>query len=151
MPDTLTPEQRKLCMSSVKGVDTGPELLIRKVLFKKGFRYILHDKRLPGKPDLVFPKYHSIIFIHGCFWHQHDCQAFSWPKTNKQFWRKKLNRNRELDQKNFQKLQNEGWYILTIWECALKGKGRKPFDKLIDQISDWLVYGTRNLEIRGRR
>ena len=137
-------------MSGIRGKDTKPELLIRKALFKEGFRYRLHDKRLPGKPDLVFPKYHVVIFIHGCFWHGHNCHLFKWPKTRKEFWRNKINRNREVDRRNYNKLKEEGWYILTVWECALKGKTRLPFDMVITRISKWLVSGRKDIEIRGK-
>jgi len=136
-------------MSRVKAGDTKPELVIRKGLFKKGFRYLLHDKRLPGKPDLVFPKYNAVIFINGCFWHQHDCPAFTWPKKNKNFWRKKLSRNKELDGLNCEKLKAGGWYVLTVWECALKGTAKLGRDTLINRISLWLVSEACDLEIRG--
>lgn len=151
MPDTLTPEQRHLCMSRVKGRDTKPEILIRKALHNRGFRYGLHNKKLPGKPDLVLPKYGAVIFINGCFWHQHDCHLFKWPSTNRKFWKEKLNRNKEVDERNYQKLKDKGWYILTIWECVVKGRGKLSFDKLIDQVGDWLVFGVRDRVIKGRR
>lgn len=137
-------------MSGIRGKDTKPELIVRKALFREGFRYRLHDKRLPGKPDLVLPKYNAVIFVHGCFWHGHDCHLFKWPKTRKDFWRKKIARNKDVDKRNYRKLKEEGWYILTVWECALKGKARQPFDKVIARIADWLVYGTRDIEIRGK-
>jgi len=137
-------------MAGIKGKDTKPELTIRKALHKEGFRYLLHDKRLPGKPDLVFPKYNAVIFIHGCFWHGHGCHLFKWPKTRKQFWRKKITRNKEVDQCNHKRLKVEGWYILTVWECALKGKTRRPFEKVVATITNWLVHGTKDIEVRGK-
>jgi len=137
-------------MAGIRSKNTKPELIVRKALHKEGFRYRLHDKRLPGKPDLVFPKYNAVIFIHGCFWHEHNCHLFKWPKTRKQFWREKITKNKEVDQRNYKKLKEEGWYILTVWECALKGKTRRSFDNIIERISTWLEYGTRTTEIKGK-
>jgi DNA mismatch endonuclease (patch repair protein) len=136
-------------MRGIRGKDTKPELLIRKALFARGFRYRLHDKRLPGKPDLVFPAYSAVIFIHGCFWHGHKCHLFKWPQTRKEFWRNKINRNRAVDRQAIKKLNEQGWYVLTVWECALKGKKRKPLDKIADRIARWLESGTNDLEISG--
>lgn len=148
MSDTLTPDQRRRCMSNVKGKDTKPELLIRKALFEKGFRYKLHDKSLPGKPDLVFPKYNAVIFIHGCFWHGHDCHLFKWPSIRKEFWKTKINRNKEVDARNYKALKDEGWLILTIWGCAMKGKNRIGLAEVVDQAADWLEYGARDRVIK---
>ena len=150
MVDTLSPEQRRLCMSRIAGKNTKPELVIRKALFRQGFRYKLHDKNLPGKPDLVFPEYNAVIFIHGCFWHGHNCDLFNWPTTNTKFWRKKITGNREADLKNYNYLKKEGWYILTIWGCALKGKKKKPLNKIVKSVESWLLYETRNKTIRGQ-
>ena len=141
-------------MSGIKGKNTKPELLIRKALFEKGFRYNLHgkfrDKKLPGKPDLVFPKYNAVIFIHGCFWHGHNCHLFKWPSTRPKFWKEKINRNGEVDKRNYLGLKREGWWILTIWECALKGKTRLNQDKVIRSVTNWLEYGLRDKVIKGR-
>ncbi len=151
MPDILSREQRKRCMSRVKGINTSPELVVRKGLFRRGYRYKLHDKCLPGKPDLVFPKYHAVVFIHGCFWHGHDCPRFTWPETRKKFWRKKILGNIERDKKNEQELKDRGWRVLTVWECTLKGKGRLPVDRTVNLISEWLEKGKRNKEIKGKQ
>ena len=137
-------------MAGIQGKDTKPELVIRKALFAKGFRYKLHDKKLPGKPDLVFPKYHAVIFIHGCFWHRHNCHLFKWPSTRPDFWKKKINRNVEVDKRNYKQLGKDGWYILTVWECALKGKNKLPFNRLIDDISNWLEFSVRDKVIKGK-
>ncbi len=137
-------------MSGIRGKDTKPELLVRKGLSARGFRYRLHDKRLPGKPDLVFPAYHAVIFVHGCFWHGHGCHLFKWPKTRKAFWRRKITRNQQKDTEVFSELKEQGWYILTVWECALKGRGRHPVDVLIDRIAHWLEYSHRTHSIKGR-
>lgn len=137
-------------MSGIRGKNTQPELLVRKALHKEGFRYRLHDKHLPGKPDLVLPKYSAVIFVHGCFWHGHNCHLFKWPKTRKEFWRNKINRNRKVDRRNYKKLKEEGWYVLTIWECALKGKTKQSFESVINRTTKWLESGKKDLEIRGR-
>jgi DNA mismatch endonuclease (patch repair protein) len=136
-------------MSGIRGKNTRPELIIRKALSLKGFRYKLHDKKLPGKPDLVFPKYHSVIFTHGCFWHGHNCHLFKWPSTRPKFWKTKINRNREVDKINYKQLKKDGWYILTIWECALKGKTRRPFEDVLARTEHWLLYEFRNKQIKG--
>ena len=138
-------------MSGIRTKNTKPELLIRKGLHARGFRFRLHDKRLAGKPDLVLPKYSAVIFVHGCFWHRHDCHLFKWPKTRRGFWHKKLLRNQEKDAESYTRLKKDGWYILTIWECALKGRTRKPLDKVLDMTADWLVSGQRNRQIQGGR
>lgn len=150
MVDVVSKDVRSRMMSGVKGKDTKPELLIRKALFKRGFRYKLHDKYLPGKPDLVFPKYHTIVFIHGCFWHRHDCHLFKWPSTRPDFWKNKINRNVEVDDHNYAALKKEGWRILTIWECAIKGKTRLDFEDLVDGIEEWIVTGKRNKVFKGK-
>ena len=138
-------------MSGIRSKNTKPELLIRKGLHARGFRFRLHDKRLSGKPDLVLPKYSAVIFVHGCFWHKHDCHLFKWPKTRRDFWHKKLLRNQEKDVESYASLKKDGWYILTIWECALKGRTRKPLDKVLDMAADWLVSGQRDRQIKGGR
>ncbi|NOX90935.1 MAG: DNA mismatch endonuclease Vsr [Gammaproteobacteria bacterium] len=150
MSDTLTPEQRRRCMSNVKGKNTGLELLIRKALFAKGFRYKLHDKSLPGKPDLVFPKYNAVIFIHGCFWHGHDCHLFKWPSTRQDFWKNKINRNMDVDVRNYRQLKDKGWWVLTIWGCAIKGKYNLGVQEVTDRAAYWLKYGMRDVVIKGR-
>lgn len=137
-------------MSGIQGKNTKPELIIRKALFNKGYRYKLHDDKLPGKPDLVLPQYGAVIFIHGCFWHKHNCHLFKWPSTRPEFWKTKINRNIEVDKRNYMQLKQEGWYILTIWECALKGKTRRPLEDIIDKTIKWLEYQTSNKQIIGK-
>ncbi|MDZ7767162.1 MAG: very short patch repair endonuclease [Melioribacteraceae bacterium] len=105
----------------MKATDTKPEMIVRKLLHANGFRYRLHVKDLPGKPDLVLPKYNSVIFVHGCFWHVHEgCKYFKLPESNAEFWKKKLYGNKERDQKHIEKLEEEGWNIIVVWECELK-------------------------------
>lgn len=149
--DVLTAEQRRLCMQRIRGKDTKPELLIRKGLFQIGFRYKVCDKSLAGKPDLVFPKYSSVIFIHGCFWHGHNCPMFKWPVKNAEFWKQKIGRNIINDRRNCRELRDEGWYILTIWECAIRGPDRQPVETVIFETASWLEQSTRNRTIQGRK
>ena len=151
MVDVVDRKTRSRMMSGIRGKNTKPELLIRKGLHARGFRFRLHDKRLPGKPDLVLPKFGAVIFVHGCFWHGHECHLFKWPKSRREFWRKKITRNKAKDAESCASLKKEGWYILTIWECALKGRTRRPVDQILDMAADWLVYSMRNRQIRGGR
>jgi len=119
--DVHEPEVRSYNMSQIKGKNTKPEILVRKFLFSKGFRFRLHVKNLPGKPDIVLPKYKTVIFIHGCFWHGHDkCKYFVVPKTRTDWWLNKINTNKGNDQTAITLLKKVGWKILTIWECELK-------------------------------
>ena len=147
--DVVDSATRSRMMAGIRGKDTKPELIIRKGLSNIGYRYVLHDKRLPGKPDLVFPKYNAVILINGCFWHGHDCNLFKWPKTQKEFWQNKINSNKERDIKNNKLLSGAGWRVLTIWECAVKGKSTGSLDKVVDTASRWLANGNKNMEITG--
>ena len=151
MADIVSPEVRSRMMSGIKGKDTKPELIIRKGLHKKGFRYRLHDKTLPGKPDIVFPKYKAVILTHGCFWHGHDCHLFKWPSSRKDFWKSKIYRNREKDIENHKELLKAGWRILTIWECSLKGKEKLDLEHILKMIIEWLPSNRTELMIRGKR
>ena len=138
--DTLTPASRHLNMSRIRSRDTSPERLIRKALFRAGFRYRICDKRYPGKPDLIFPRYYAVIFINGCFWHAHEgCEYFRFPKSNQAFWRKKFTRNRERDAENLKYYQDQCWRVCLVWECAIRGKNsRRKIDEVTEQISRWL-------------
>lgn len=109
-------------MSQIRSVNTKPEERVRKYLFSKGLRYRKNVRTLPGCPDIVLPKYHSVVFVNGCFWHKHDCGRFVWPSTNKEYWKKKITRNVERDLDNNQSLQSDGWNVYIIWECELKKK-----------------------------
>ena len=139
MSDVVDKVTRSRMMSGIKGKDTKPELQIRQMLHRRGFRYRLHASNLPGKPDLVFPKYHAVIQIHGCFWHRHQCHMFKWPKSRTDFWREKINSNALRDLQNELLLAERGWRVLTVWECSLKGKSRKPLDELGEEIATWLT------------
>lgn len=149
MADIVDTKTRSRMMSGIRGKDTKPELLIRSALHAKGFRFKLHDPQLPGKPDLVFPGRHAAILIHGCFWHGHDCHLFKWPSSRIEFWQDKIERNRKRDLDTKKTLTKNGWRVLTIWECALKGKKRKPLNETIDQAAKWLTIGTKNMELKG--
>lgn len=149
MADVVTPEVRSKMMSGIKGTDTKPELMLRSGLHALGFRYKIHDKKLPGKPDLVFPKYGAVIFANGCFWHAHDCHLFKWPKSRTEFWREKITENAARDERNVLKLRNEGWRVLRVWECALKGKTKIGIDSIIQSCSIWLKGCETEMDIRG--
>lgn len=132
MADVHTPEKRSFNMSRIRSKDTKPEMLVRKYLFAQGFRFRLHDKKLPGKPDIVLPKYKTVIFIHGCFWHGHEgCRYFVVPKTRTDWWLAKISRNRELDGLNVQKLEEMGWRVLVVFECGLKSEKQQDTLNLI--------------------
>ncbi|PKQ65918.1 very short patch repair endonuclease [Labilibaculum filiforme] len=123
MTDTHSKEIRSYNMSQIKGKNTKPELLVRKFLFANGFRYRLHAKNLPGKPDIVLPKYKTVIFVNGCFWHGHqNCSYFVPPKTRTQWWMQKISNTQKRDQQAQTKLHTLGWHTITIWECELKPK-----------------------------
>jgi DNA mismatch endonuclease (patch repair protein) len=134
--DVHEPEVRSYNMSRIRSKDTKPEMLVRKFLFSKGFRYRLHAKNLPGKPDIVLPKYKTVIFVHGCFWHGHtSCKYFVIPKTRTDWWLDKINGNKELDKKNHKTLRQDSWKVLTIFECKLKrNKIKRTFDKLLREL-----------------
>lgn len=136
MADVHDKTTRSFNMSRIRAKDTKPEMMVRKFLFGKGYRYRLYDKKLPGKPDLVLPKYKTVIFVHGCFWHGHEgCKYFVVPKTKTEWWLNKINRNKELDRKSVKKLKAEGWKVITIFECKLKeGKSGKTLENIANQI-----------------
>lgn len=137
MPDVMTPEQRHVCMSHIKSKNTKPEQIVRQVLWHAGFRYRLHVKDLPGKPDIVLPRYKTAIFINGCFWHGHDgCKDYVIPKTNTAFWLEKIRRNKERDIKDNIDLSSAGWRVITIWECELKkAVVEKTLSSVIQKLS----------------
>lgn len=143
--DKLTKEQRHRCMSAIKGKNTKPELLVRKFLFNRGFRYRLNHPRLPGHPDLVLRKYRTVIFVNGCFWHGHEgCKYYVLPKTNVGFWQNKIERNQNRDKEGRQKLASMGWHCITVWECQLKPKIRQ-------QTLEALEYTLYHIFLEDRR
>lgn len=136
-------------MSGIRGKNTKPELLIRKGLHASGFRYRLHDRRLPGSPDLVFRRWNAVIFVHGCFWHGHACHLFRLPSTRPEFWSDKIRANRQRDRLAIDGLKAAGWRVATIWECALKGRTRRSPEEVIATTTAWLANGRGDLEVTG--
>lgn len=132
MADDLTQAQRHYCMSQIKSRDTKPEMLVRRLLYSMGFRYRLHNRNLPGTPDIVFSSRKKVIFVHGCFWHQHKgCRCFGTPKSNRNYWSPKLERNVNRDKRNKAALRTLGWKVLVIWECEVYKKDVEGLAKLI--------------------
>ncbi len=149
MVDVLTSEQRQLNMSRIRGRDTKPEMLIRHGLHARGLRYRLQDRSLPGRPDLVFPRHHAVIMVHGCFWHGHDCPMFRLPATRPEFWSDKIEANRSRDGKAHEELIALGWRVLTVWECSLKGKGRLSLRYVLDASASFIQGNQAELIISG--
>ena len=131
MADNHSKEVRSMNMSHIRSKNSKPEELVRKYLFSKGFRYRKNVKTLSGCPDIVLPKYKTVIFVNGCFWHKHDCPRFVWPSSNEDYWRPKIMGNVERDKRNIADLQQLGWTVLTVWECELK---KKVIDATLDQL-----------------
>ncbi len=148
MADRHTKEQRRKNMSAVKGKDTKPEMLFRKLIHKAGFRYSLHNSALPGKPDLVLKKYKCAVFIHGCFWHQHGCPKSKLPQTNEEFWNEKLSKNEERDTRVVDELLDSGWRVLILWECAFQKKKRSLGD-ILSEFEFFIHSEEPYLEIPG--
>ena len=132
--DVHNPKQRSYNMSHIKSKNSKPELLVRKWLWNNGYRYRLHANYLPGKPDIIFTKKKIALFVHGCFWHKHDCEYFKWPATNKKFWRDKINNNVKRDNYNNKKLKAIGWSVIIVWECDLKKSLEKRMKRLEKKI-----------------
>lgn len=120
MADNHSKEVRSMNMSHIRSTNSKPEEIVRKYLFSKGFRYRKNVRSLPGTPDIVLPKYKTIIFVNGCFWHKHDCPRFVWPSSHQEYWRPKIQRNVERDKQNIAELHALGWSVITVWECELK-------------------------------
>jgi len=149
MADIVSAAVRSRMMAGIRGKNTNPELLLRKGLHARGFRFRLHDRSLPGTPDIVLPRHRAVIFAHGCFWHGHDCHLFKWPKTRDEFWRAKIARNQELDAKAEATLAKTDWRYALIWECALKGRTRLPIETVLASCAEWIRSEVPRLEIRG--
>ena len=147
--DVVDSETRSRMMAGIRGKNTKPELIIRHGLHALGFRFRLYAKELPGKPDIVLPRWRAVIFIHGCFWHAHDCSLFKWPLTREAFWRKKIGGNRERDSKVEADLDQLGWRVLKIWECSLKGPTKIGAGAVLSLTAEWLHSDLRMAEIRG--
>lgn len=149
MADIVPAATRSRMMAGIRGKDTKPELLLRRELHRRGFRFRLHRRDLPGTPDLVFPRWSAVLFVDGCFWHGHDCHLFRLPKTRPEFWRAKIDRNRENDRRSREALATQGWRVGKVWECALKGRTRRDFDALANAVANWIPSGRDSFEISG--
>lgn len=136
-------------MAGIRGSHTKPERDLRTQLHRRGFRYRLHT-RLPGRPDLVLPKYKAVIFVHGCFWHGHDCHLFRLPGTRRKFWDDKISGNRARDKRRLKELAELGWRSLTVWECAFRGRGQLGLDETVNRTERWILSGRHGREIRGK-
>lgn len=139
MADVVDKATRSRMMSGIRAKDTRPEIFLRKGLHALGFRYRVHAKDIPGKPDIVLPKYRALIVVHGCFWHGHDCRYFKLPATSPEFWLSKIDSNRQRDERDFQNQQGQGWRVLTVWECAVRASMRKtPSLDCVALAAAWL-------------
>lgn len=148
MADVHTPLQRSHNMSQVRSKDTSPERIVRSLIHRRGFRFRLHSTKLPGKPDIVLPKFKAVVFVNGCFWHKHLCPLFKWPRTNVEFWRSKINANAERDSGSMTQLAALGWRVCTVWECAIKGP-RKDLERVESQLAKWIPSAKGSVEIGG--
>ncbi|MES2935366.1 MAG: very short patch repair endonuclease [Pseudomonadota bacterium] len=149
--DVFSPAIRSKIMRAIRSKDTEPEMLIRKALHARGMRFRLHVKHLPGSPDLVLPRYKTVIFVNGCFWHGHHCHLSSTPKTRQEFWLGKISNNMNRDRLVHAQLLDAGWRLGVIWECAIKGRARKDFNLVIDELENWLHDSTSlGIEISGK-
>ncbi|MBR4356637.1 MAG: DNA mismatch endonuclease Vsr [Butyrivibrio sp.] len=137
MYDTLSPLQRHHCMSSIRSVSTKPEVKLRHGLWRRGFRYKKNDKSLPGTPDVVLPKYKSVVFIHGCFWHGHlGCKKYVVPKSNTEFWIEKVSKNKQRDENVWRQLEAKGWSVIVVWECEIE---KRNFSETLDRVENEII------------
>ena len=149
MSDRLTIQQRHNNMAAIKGKNTKPEMVVRKYLWSRGFRYRVNNPRLPGHPDIVLRKYHTCIFVNGCFWHGHEgCKYYRVPKTNTEFWERKISRNRERDREEQKQLARMGWHCITVWECELKGERREKTLESLEYTLNHIFILDRDLRYR---
>jgi len=150
MADVVSPAVRSRMMAGIRGTDTRPEMIIRQGLHARGFRFRVHDRRLPGKPDVVLPRYRVVIQVNGCFWHGHECHLFKWPSSNAKFWREKIRRNKAVDRRTTEELRDRGWRVLVVWECALKGPARVQVASLLDDLARQIHSGDRPTRLVAR-
>lgn len=143
MPDIFAPEKRHEIMQNVKTKNTAPEIKLRSLLHKNGFRFRANRKDLPGKPDIVLPKYRAVIFVHGCFWHGHDCPRGQRPQTNADFWKQKIDRNVIRDKSDVSLLESLGWRVLIVWECEIKKKNEAV---LLSRVKEFLLHSTNTIK-----
>ncbi len=149
MPDIVSPGKRSQMMAGIRSRDTKPELLVRRGLHARGFRFRIHHSGLPGTPDIVLARWKAVIFVHGCFWHGHNCHLFRLPSTRQEFWENKIARNAANDAQVRDSLRVEGWRQAVIWECAIKGKYKLSIDDVLSRCVDWLQSENCFLELRG--
>lgn len=143
MPDIFAPEKRHEIMQNVKTKNTAPEIKLRSLLHKNGFRFRVNRKDLPGKPDIVLPKYRAVIFVHGCFWHGHDCPRGQRPQTNADFWKQKIDRNVIRDKSDVSLLESLGWRVLIVWECEIKKKNEAV---LLSRVKEFLLHSANIIQ-----
>jgi DNA mismatch endonuclease (patch repair protein) len=148
MPDRLSPDERRALMGRIRSTDTAPEISVRRLLHGLGYRYVLHDKRLPGTPDLVFPSRGCVVMVHGCFWHCHGCGRGFVPAENRTYWKTKLDANRRRDRRKEQALRRLGWRVMTVWECTVAATRR---DALMRRLVSFLGPSTRTLDVTSVR
>lgn len=146
MADVVDSATRSRMMAGIQGKNTKPELLVRKYLHGRGLRYRLHAKELPGKPDLVFPKYRVAVFVHGCFWHGHNCHLFKLPATRTEFWKNKISANTKRDIRVRRQLVASGWRVAVVWECALKGRAESDQRLKMESLATWIRASVNEYE-----
>lgn len=149
MADNLSPNDRRKCMRGVRAKDTGAELIVRRALHRSGLRYRLHRKDIPGKPDLAFVSLKAAVFVHGCFWHGHNCKRGNLPAERRAFWEAKQNRNRARDVEVQRQLREKGWRCAVIWECALRGPARQSLNELTNALNQWLKSESGEVSFEG--
>lgn len=148
MADIVDKETRSRVMSRIRGKNTKPEMFIRSGIHRLGYRFRLHCRKLPGRPDIVLPKYRAIILVNGCFWHGHDCPLFRLPGTRTEFWRKKIDNTRKRDRKNTAEYRRMGWRVLVIWECSIRGKSEAELSLVLKKCCRWIESSTKYKQIK---
>ena len=149
MADIVSPETRSRMMAGIRGKDTKPEIIVRRLLHKLGYRFRLHRKDLPGRPDIVLPKWKTVVFVNGCYWHGHEnCELYRTPKTRSEFWEAKIAGNRKRDETNYQRLREEGWKVILIWECAVSKKNSLTDTELAAAMSAAIETNRFLIEVR---
>jgi DNA mismatch endonuclease (patch repair protein) len=147
--DVHDQQTRSRNMAAVRPRNTKPELMIRKALHASGLRYRLNVRDLPGKPDIVLPRHRAVVFVHGCFWHRHECDLFRWPESRTEFWREKLDANAARDVKAADALEEAGWRQAVVWECALKGRKKRDFQDTMQRLIAWIRSDEQAITIGG--
>jgi DNA mismatch endonuclease (patch repair protein) len=151
MSDIVDPKTRSKMMANIKGKNTKPEMAIRSALHRLGYRFRLHRKDLPGKPDIVLPKHRAVVLVNGCFWHGHFCSLFKWPKTREQFWREKILSNKNRDERNVETLLGNGWKVCIVWECSIRKRKDNDVEEAVANLVAWIEGSTALKEIPSQR